>query len=117
MKKNFLKEVFSLPYKEFFGFCLLVNIGVIAFVLVLGGMLPPVVPLMYGLPVGEEQLVAKGFLTIPSAVSVILIIVNVIIAKFSSASFIQKVLVGLTIAITLLSAVTTMKIFFLVASF
>lgn len=117
MKKSFLKEIFSVPYKEFFGFCLLFNICVIAIIVLFKGMLPPVVPLMYGLPVGEEQLVPRLFLTVPSAISMILIVINMTIAKLLGGAFIQKVLVGLAIAITLLSAVTTMKIFFLVASF
>lgn len=117
MKKSFFRELFSLPYKEFFGICLLVNLGVIGFVVLLRNNLPPVVPLMYGLPVGEEQLVPRLFLIAPSVISIILIVINILIAKFSGGSFIQKVLVGLTMAVTLLALVTTLKIFFLIASF
>ncbi len=117
MKKNFLKEIFSVPYKEFFGFCLLFNVCVAALIIIFKNTLPPVVPLMYGLPVGEEQLVPRILLTVPSVVSIILIIINMVIAKLLGGTFVQKVLVGLTMAITLLAAVTTVKIFFLVASF
>lgn len=117
MKKNFLKGIFSLPYKEIFGFCLLVNILVALFIVFFKNFLPPVVPLFYGLPVGEEQLVPRIFLTVPSIVATVLIIINIFIAKVSSGNFIQRVLVGLTMTLTLLASVTTMKIFFLVASF
>lgn len=117
MKKSFLKEIFSLPYKEIIGLCLVINIIVAILVIALKSFLPPVVPLFYGLPVGEEQLVPRFFLTIPSFSAILLIIINTIIAKFSSGSFIQKVLIGLTMAITLLASITTLKIFFLVASF
>lgn len=117
MTKNPFKEILSVPYSQFFIICIVVNLAVVAFIVLLRNTLPPVVPLLYGLPVGEEQLVPRILLIIPSLIVTFLTIVNMIIGKLFGGVFIQKVFVGLTIAISLLSLVTTLKIFFLVGSF
>lgn len=117
MKKNLFGEIFSLPYREFFFSCFAANLAVAVTILVLQNNLPPVVPLLYQLPIGEEQLVSRIFLIIPSLAALLILAVNLFLLKISKDSFVQKVLVGLSIAITLLASITSIKIFLLVGSF
>ena len=91
-------------------------IGLVAYLLVQGN-LPPVVPLLYGLPYGEEQLVPKIFLLTPLIVGVIILVLNTLIIKFTKDNFSQKALLYLIIATSLLSIVTVVKIVLLVGSF
>ncbi len=112
-----MEKLTPLPFKEYFIGSLILNLVIAVLVLVLRGMLPPVVPLFYGLPTGEEQLVSNYFLTIPSLIALFLTTINAFITKFFKDTFTHKVLIGLTVAITLLASITTIKIFFLVASF
>lgn len=104
----------SLPFKEFFIVCLAVNLTVGVAILVSQSSLPPVVPLLYGLPVGEEQLVPRILLVLPSLAAFLLVAANACVSSFLKDSFVHKVLVGISIALTLLASITTIKIFFLV---
>lgn len=108
------KIINSLPFKEFFAICLAVNFIVGIGVVILASSLPPVVPLLYGLPVGEEQLAPKIFLVLPCLVAIILTLSNAFLAINSKDAFIHKVLLGICVAVTLLASITTVKIFFLV---
>ena len=105
-----------MPFRGFFLTCLILNVVFSLLVLLLQKSLPPVVPLMYGLPVGEEQLVPRIALAGPSALAFLIAMVNAFGAKASKNPFIEKVLVGLTIVVTSLAIVTTLKVFFLVAA-
>lgn len=117
MKKSFLTQIFNIPFKEYFFVCFGLNLLIIILLFLLQNNLPPVVPLFYGLPTGDEQLVPRMFLAIPCLSAIIIIVINGVVAKLSKSAFIQRVLVGLILAGTLLALITTIKIFFLVASF
>jgi len=95
------------------------SIHILGMLLYLGvqSNLPPVVPLLYGLPYGEEQLVPKLFLLSPLVVGLVILILNTVIIKFTKDNFSQKALLYLIIATSLLSIVTVTKIVFLVGSF
>jgi hypothetical protein len=106
-----------LPYFKISIFVLLINTLIIALILYLRKSLPPVVPLYYGKPAGEEQLGSSLSLLLPPAISIILTIINSIFAKLTSDPFLQQVLIGLTIVVSVLSTITVLKIIFLVGSF
>jgi len=113
-----MKKILAVvPYKEIVIPAVSVNILVLLFTLLVQRNLPPIVPLFYGLPTGEEELAQKIFLVIPSLVSLLIILVNVTLIKYAKDSFLPKVLVGLIIGSTILGAITTIKIIFLVGSF
>lgn len=79
--------------------------------------LPPQVPLFYGLPVGESQLVSSwGFLISPTAAFVITI-VNIFISSLVSDNFYKRVLIISSFFISILVIITTLKIIFLVGFF
>lgn len=92
----------------------LANILVVLAVLLLQNHLPPVVPLFYGLPYGEEQLASKWALVIPPIVALALLGVNIFIAHETKDDFIKQIMEGLTLATTALSTITVVRIILLV---
>lgn len=80
-------------------------------------ILPPEIPLFYGLPQNSEQLAPSILIILPSIVSALIIVLNILISIKSSDVYIKKTLVFASILVTLLSTVTTYKILFLVSLF
>ncbi|HWA52262.1 MAG TPA: hypothetical protein VG895_04360 [Patescibacteria group bacterium] len=97
--------------------CAFLNVLSILFIFISKKSLPPIVPLLYGLPVSPNILVSSTFLSIPSIVSIILIVINTSVTKISKDKFLEKILLGLNITLTALSLITIIKIIFLVGSF
>jgi hypothetical protein len=97
--------------------CLIINIFVILFVFAESGHIPPVVPLFYGEPQGDEQLAQRTFLAIPALVSSLFIFVDFFIIKLSKDEFVKNIFLGVIITTTALSIISVFKIFFLVGSF
>jgi hypothetical protein len=93
-----------------------VNVVIILLILALQNRLPPVVPLFYGKAQGEEQLVSRLWLTLPSLVSILIIIVNTLFIRLIKDAFLQKVLLGLIIVSVALSSITIVKIIFLIGN-
>ncbi|MEK7526081.1 MAG: hypothetical protein AAB546_01220 [Patescibacteria group bacterium] len=108
---------FNFAYKKTLISFLIINLLGILAVLIIQNKLPPVVPLLYGLPKGEDQLVPKIFLTVPFAVSEIITLINIILIKTLKESFSQKALLYITVAICSLSFITVLKISLLIGSF
>ena len=79
--------------------------------------LPPQIPLFYGLPVGEEQLSPSIGLIIPSGLSFVISLVNLLLWLKIKDDFLKKVLMISSYVVALFMTVTTLKIIFLVASF
>ncbi len=92
----------------------LVNILVILGVLFFQSHLPPVVPLFFGLPLGEQQLANSWALIIPPIVALAFLGVNIFITQTTKDDFIKQVLLGLTLTTTALSTITVVKIILLV---
>lgn len=88
-----------------------------ALILIFKGILPPQVPLFYGLPVGEGQLTSYwGFFLAPAA-SLIISIANIFISSQVSDSFYKRVLIISAFFISVLVTITTIKIIFLIGFF
>lgn len=96
---------------------LVVNILVAIFVFVVRNNLPPEVPLFYNKPEGEEQLVSPTTLFLPSLLSFLVLGVNSLVVTLAKDEFIQKLLIYSVLGITALSAIATIKVILLVASF
>lgn len=92
----------------------IVNILVVIIALFFQSHLPPVVPLFYGMPSGEEQLANQWALIIPPLVALAFLGVNIFITHITKDDFIKQVLLGLTITTTALSTITVVKIILLV---
>lgn len=93
------------------------NLAIAVFYLFVRNYLPPEVPLLYGLPYGEDQLVKKDLLLIPLSISTVILILNCLLIKITKDNFSQKALLYLIIATSLLGIVTVVKIAFLVGGF
>ena len=96
--------------------CILLNVFVVIFVLLIKNNLPPVVPLYYGRPEAVDQLAPNIFLTLPAIFAICVIILNIFLTKIIRDSFLKQVLMALTIVVTLLSTITIIKIAFLVGN-
>ncbi|KKQ96943.1 MAG: hypothetical protein UT24_C0002G0050 [Candidatus Woesebacteria bacterium GW2011_GWB1_39_12] len=94
-------------------------ISVLAILIVVSSQknLPPQTPLFYGAPVGEEQLTTSIGLVIPGMVSLIMTGINTLITLFLENQFLQKSLILSSLAISVFSFVTTVRIILLVGSF
>ena len=107
----------DIPFKNSLLVATFANIVIILVVLLLQKYFPPQVPLLYGLPEGEEQLVSSLSLTIPSIVSLLVIVVNILISYLLKDEFFKKILIVTAVGLTIFSATTTIKIAFLMISF
>lgn len=105
------------PFPKISFFLYIINFLVIALVIFLSSNLPPEVPLYYGLPVSEEQIVGSGQLVLPSVYSLIILSLNLLIIQVIRDNFLQKSLIITSLAATFFSSVTTIKIILLVGSF
>lgn len=93
-----------------------INLIVIILILVLRNNIPPEVPLFYGKPQGVEQLASQNILIIPALFAIIITILNSLISNFIKDNFLQKVLAGIMVTVTMLSTITIFRIIFLVGS-
>lgn len=111
------EKVESLPFGKFITLSILVNIFIIVASFLINGFMPPQIPLFYGLPQSELQLASSWLLFLPSAISLLIIIFNIVLSFNIENEFLKKTLLLSSIAVTFFSAITTLKIIFLVGSF
>lgn len=107
----------EIPFKNYVAIALGVNLLTILVVLISQRFLPPQVPLFYGLPQSEDQLVSSLGLVIPSVVSILIILANSSASSLTKNDFIKKTLVLSSLFATILSVVATIKVILLVGSF
>ena len=79
--------------------------------------LPPVIPIFYGKPVGEDQLGTFWFFFIIPAVSILITTVNFLISMSAKDEFVKKVLAVSALVISLTGVITVIKIVLLVGFF
>lgn len=86
-------------------------------VTILQGFLPPQIPLFFGAPIGENQLVSSwGLITAP-VFALAITIANTFIASKIEDDFTQKILVTASLFISILVFITVVRIIFLIGSF
>lgn len=79
-------------------------------------ILPPVVPIFYGLPKTSEQLGNSFFIILPSLISLLLIVTNAIIAINLESQYLKRTLAFSSFLVSILNMITTYKIIALVGS-
>ena len=114
-KLNHIK--IDLPFKNIFLTLLAINIISLLSVFLVQGALPPVIPLLYGLPKGENQLVPKILLVVPFCTAALITLINIVLIKISQDNFSQKALLYLSVSVNILALFTVFKIVNLVGSF
>ena len=97
-------------------FSILLNILVVMLIFILKNKIPPEVPLFYGRPQTEKQLASSLMLSFPPLLSLAFCIINLLISKLIKDEFPQKVLMGISILVTVLSTITVIKIITLVGN-
>jgi hypothetical protein len=107
----------KLPFKGCIYFSLIINLVLAALTVVLRGILPPVVPLFYGLPAGTEQLAPSIELAIAPALGFVITLLNIFLSSLTKDIFLKKTLVISSAFISLLLAITFIKIVLLVGFF
>jgi hypothetical protein len=109
-----LNTLEKLPLKGYFNASWIINLTIIIFSLLIQKRLPPQIPIFYGLPQGEAQLSSPIGILIPSASSLIFVLLSLFLINIIKDEFIKKTLViaGLTTAI--FASITVVKIIFLV---
>jgi hypothetical protein len=94
-----------------------ISVFAIIAIVALSGLLPPEVPLFYGKPIGEGQLIKTFGLTIAPLSSLAILAINSTIAVSTRDLFVKKMLIITAFAACILATITTAKIIFLVGFF
>jgi hypothetical protein len=110
-------EFKKLPLSKLYISSFVISISSIAFGLVFQFLLPPEIPLYYGLPQTEGQIAPSITIILPSMVSIFIIFINTLIAIKVSSNYLKKILSFTSLAVSVLAIITTFKICFLVGSF
>lgn len=110
-----IKET-STPLKSLFTVSFIVNLAIILIGLVSTFILPPEIPLFFGLPKNNSQLASNYMIIIPSLASTVMIFFNFLIALKINGQYLKKALAFTSILITMLNIIATFKIIFLVGS-
>lgn len=76
----------------------------------------PVVPLYFGQPSGDAQVAPQIALLIPTGISFAATILGIIISSIYNDEFLNKIILGTIIALTILSTITTFNIIALVGT-
>ncbi len=106
----------KLPLKPLFVISFFANIGSILLSLLSKFILPPEIPLFYGLPKNSLQLASSFFIVLPSFISLAITVINSLISINLESQYLKRVLAFTSISVTLLGLITTYKIIFLVGS-
>jgi hypothetical protein len=107
----------NIPFKGSVYFSVVLNLLLIFFVLIIREFLPPVVPFFYGLPSGMEQLTPSLFLIAAPVVGLFITSTNILISNFIKDTFLIKALIISSSFVSLLLAITVVKIVLLVGFF
>jgi len=107
----------KLPYFKLAIFSLFICFGVIILSLISRFFLPPKIPILFGLPQTDKQLAPSFFIILPSAIAILITIINALLAINIKSIFLKKALMFATISVSMLATITTLKVIFLVGSF
>lgn len=107
----------KLPFKGLIYASLAINIVSVLLILTVQRLLPPVVPLFYGLPYGQDQLVPSVGLFIVPGACLLVIVLNAVLSGYFNDQFYKKTLIISAALISVLGVITVLKIIFLVGLF
>ena len=107
----------KVPYRNYFLAAIIINIGILATLILLKSFLPPLAPLFYGRPAGEAQLTNTLGLLIAPGVSLLITVINLLLCFWVKDDFLKKLLAVSTIVVSVLTAITIIKIILLVGFF
>ena len=106
----------KLPLRYLFIVSFIINAIFIIFGLVSTFILPPEIPLFYGLPKNSEQLANSMLIILPSSISIFMTLINALISINLESQYLKKTMAFASIAVTILGTIATYKIIFLVGA-
>lgn len=104
----------GVAYSKLLYVSLLLNLVTILVVFLSRRILPPEVPLLYGLAEGDGQLIDRNGLLLPSLISIIIVLMNTAISLIISDGYLQKALVVTAFASSIIATVAIVETMFLV---
>ncbi|MBI3397355.1 hypothetical protein HY045_02665 [Candidatus Woesebacteria bacterium] len=110
--KNLLKKY---PFLNYSVLAMLLNLTIVIIVLFAQKLLPPEVPLLYGMPESTAQLTKSIYLTVPNLLALVLVIVNSALAIVIKNDFLNKILTMAALVVSIFCAITTLRIILLVS--
>jgi len=105
------------PFRNYVYVSLGLNLLTALGVILIKGSLPPVVPLFYGKPLGEGQLIPTLGLLVAPGVSTLITLVNVVLGLAIKDDFLKKILISSAFLVSMLTTITVVKIVSLVGFF
>lgn len=103
-------------HQKITNFSIIINIIIIIIGLLSKLILPPEIPLFFGLPQTSEILAPSTFIILPSIVALIIALFNFLLASKIDNNYLKKAFNFATLAVTFLSLIATIKIILLVGS-
>lgn len=110
------EDIDKLPLKNLAVFLVIANFVVLFISFLSITILPPQIPIYFGLPANEEQIAKSYFIILPSLSAILTVFINLYLSIKISSIYIKKMLIFGTFAITALSTIATLKIIFLLGS-
>mgnify|MGYP000986553723 CR=1 FL=1 len=107
----------KLPFLTYIYAASIINILIIGTTFLIQNLLPPEIPLYYGLAEGQEQIAKSIFLFVPNSISLLILIINSAIASYIKQDYYKKILIVAGLISTFFASITVFKIVFLVGSF
>lgn len=123
-EKNWLKklpyqnniEKAKIPFKKQVKIAIPINLTAIFLSVIAFFKLPDEIPLLYGLPEGEQQLLPNWAFAAPNIIAFFIMITNIILANYSKDEYLKKIIIISGFVAIFFALITTLKIFFLVGS-
>lgn len=107
----------NIAFRNYYLASFILSLVIAAGIVIIRNFLPPVVPLYYGKPIGSDQLAQNILLIIVPAASIVVGVLNLTVSKFVKDMFIKRLLAIFSLLVSLLSAITIIKIVLLVGFF
>lgn len=106
----------ALPLKSLFVTSVVINLILIISGLLAKFILPPEIPLFYGLPKNEDQLAPAIFVILPAVIAILTTVANIVVSLSIDSLYLKRTMAFTSISVTILSLIATYKIIFLVGS-
>ena len=107
----------KVPFRNYFLAAIVINLGVFLLLIILKNFLPPLVPLFYGRPTGAAQLTNTFGLVATPGASLLITAINIFLSFWVKDNFLKKLLAIAAIVVSILTAITIVKIILLVGFF
>lgn len=106
----------NLPQRNYFKFALILLLITFIIACLSQLILPPQIPLFYGLPQGSAQTTTPIWILLPSVIGLVINLINSYLSIVISDIYLKKTLAIASLAVSILALITTVKIVMLVGN-